>query len=93
MIIVKKNMTKQELKETVKKHLSEISNLTVGTKVKHRSAGYIAIVEKVFKNGRIDFKVIEENGKPTTWYFAHRVNITKFTDALYTFEECFEIVN
>lgn len=93
MIIEKSSMTKEELKQAAKKNLQEVNLLKIGNKVKHKGkTGYIAIVEKIFKNGRVDLKVIEENGNPTKWFMSHKGNVTKWTDTIYTFNECFEIV-
>lgn len=92
MIIEKQSMSKEELKEAAKRHKQEIANLKAGDNIKHKGkVGYIAIVEKIYKNGKIDFKVIEEAGKKVDWRGSFHT-VTKYTSVLYTFNECFELI-
>lgn len=94
MMIKKNDMTKQEMKETEKRNRNIVSSLQVGKKVKHKGkTEYIAIIEKTYKNGKVDLKVVSENDKQIepyrTSFWGGTLN--KFSSVLYSFDECYEL--
>lgn len=85
-------MNQTEMKNLVKANKLEVSGLTKGMKVKHNISNYVAEIEKVYSNGRVDLLVTEENNKPCNWRMAFRCAITQYTNEVYTFKQCFSII-
>lgn len=85
-------MTNIEMKNLVKVNKQEVAELEKGMKVRHNISNYVAEIEKVYSNGRVDMVVIEEDNKPCNWRMAFKCAITPYANEVHTFKQCYSLI-